>query len=383
MRSTHVVNTLNPRSGGLAESVMGLSRALRESGLSTRIMSDDRKEALDRFDLNAENRAFISSTQAPSRVTDLFMRRIGLLFPRHAKPDLVHIHGLWSPLNHVACSEAKRSNIKLVIQPHGMLDDWALKQSRFKKTVALHVYQRQDLTRADLLVATCEAEFRSIRNFGLRNPVAVIPNGFDIPHERSTHFSRDSDRTRTALFLSRLHPKKGLEDLLIAWSLLRPRGWRLRVVGDGDPHLIKRIQNLILKERLVDQVFLEGGCYGEKRYRYYEVADLFILPSYGENFGIAILEALAHGVPVLTTYRTPWDALIATGSGWQVEPGVTPLLEALKIAVDLSDEQRSRMSRSAQKLADQYRWKSSAQKCAEAYQWVLKGGRVPETVHTC
>ncbi len=377
-----IVDTLNPRSGGLAEAVMGLSRALRESGLSTRIMTDDRKEALGQFDLNAEDRAFICSTQAPSRVTDLFLRRIGLLLSRHTKPDLVHIHGLWAPLNHVACSEAKRSNIKLVIQPHGMLDDWAIGQKWFKKTVALYVYQRQDLTRADLLLATSEAEFRSIRNFGLRNPVAVVPNGFDMPFVRSTHFSRDPDRIKTALFLSRLHPKKGLEDLLMAWSLLRPRGWRLRVVGDGDPALLKRIQNLILKERLADQVFLEGGCYGEKRYRYYEVADLFILPSYGENFGIVILEALAHGVPVLTTDRTPWDELIATGSGWQVEPGVMPLLEALKIAVDLSDEQWNRMSRSALKLAGQYSWKSSAQKCAEAYQWVLNGGRVPESVHT-
>jgi glycosyltransferase involved in cell wall biosynthesis len=272
--------------------------------------------------------------------------------------------------------------VKLVVQTHGMLDEWALDQSRLKKMIALHFYQKRDLTRADLLVTTCTHELESLRTFGLRNPVAVIPNGIERLGPRSFDVIGGSGRLRTALFLSRLHPKKGLEDLLIAWSLIRPKGWRIKVVGDGNPEYVKRIRGLIATKGLADEVFLEGACYGEERYRYYEEADLFILPSYGENFGLVVLEALAHGLPVLTTNRTPWGVLAETGSGWIVEPGVKSVLGGLKIALALGDEQHKSIRVSARRLAEQYSWQSSAEKLFEVYQWLLNGGRIPATVST-
>ncbi len=383
MRSVHVVATLDPRSGGLQEAVLGLSCALRRRGDdSIQILSNDRKETLDQFGLRSEDRRLFCSAESGSGITALLRQRRRPLLSANTPPDVVHSHGLWAPLNHLACSEAKRRNVKLVVQTHGMLDQWALAQSRLKKMVALYAYQKRDLTRADLLVATCTNELESLRTFGLRNPVAVIPNGIDSSGLRPFGVNVGSGRLRTALFLSRLHPKKGLEDLLIAWSLIRPKGWRIKVVGDGNPEYVKRIRGLIANKGLADEVFLEGACYGEERYRYYEEADLFILPSYGENFGLVVLEALAHGLPVLTTNRTPWGVLAETGSGWIVEPGVKSVSGGLKIALALGDEQRKSIRVSARRLAEQYSWQSSAEKLFEVYQWLLNGGRIPVTVST-
>lgn len=384
MRSVvHVVATLDPRSGGLREAVLGLSRALRRRGEdSIQILSNDGKEALDHFGLNSEDRRLFCSAECGSGITALLRQRRRPLLSANTPPDIVHTHGLWTPLNHLASSEAKRGNVKLVVQTHGMLDQWALDQSRLKKMLALYAYQKRDLTRADLLVATCTNELESLRTFGLRNPVAVIPNGINMSCLRSFDAIDDAGRLKTALFLSRLHPKKGLEDLLIAWSLIRPKGWKIRVVGDGDPAYVKKIEGLITAKGLIDQVLLEGGCYGEERYQYYEEADLFILPSYGENFGMVVLEALIHGLPVLTTDRTPWEALATSGSGWIVEPGVEPLMAALSSALALGNEQHKSMRASARKLARQYSLTSSAAKLAEAYHWVLNGGATPATIYT-
>lgn len=133
MRSIQIVTTLNPRSGGLAESVRGLSRALRKSISSIQILTNDRTEALDQFGLNADDRALVCSTKFDPRISALFRQQMRPVFSGNAPPDIVHSHGLWEPFIHAACSEAKRSNIKLVIQTHGMLDVWAMKQSWLKK----------------------------------------------------------------------------------------------------------------------------------------------------------------------------------------------------------------------------------------------------------
>ena len=222
------------------------------------------------------------------------------------RPDLVHSHGLWQPANHWASSFARDRQVPLVIHPRGMLEPWALAQKPVKKRMALAVFQRRDLMGAHAFVATSDMEWNNLRRFGVRQPVAVIANGVELalPNAGVRPPSRSGERI--ALFMSRVHPKKGLLQLVRAWAQAAPAGWRLQIAGPDEGGHWSQVEALVTRLGLRGCVNYLGAVEGERKAALFRNADLFVLPTFSENFGVVVAEALAYGVPVITTRGAPW-----------------------------------------------------------------------------
>lgn len=283
-------------------------------------------------------------------------------------PDVVHIHALWSPWLYRIYRWAKGRRLPVVWSPHGMLTPWALSQKRLKKALALALYQKRGLRGADLLHVTAPSEAEDVRRVGLRNSVAEVPLGVDVPVQLPIH---EPASVRTVLFISRVHPKKGLFDLVDAWAAIRPQGWRVVVAGPSYQDHGSLVEARARAAGLSQAEFsLIGPVYGEEKSRLYAQADLFVLPTYSENFGSVVIEALAQGCPVLTTTGTPWEGLVEKHCGWWIDPGVASLTKALREILLMSSQTLREMG------ADGYAW------VREAYGWDAVGRRMAEAYRT-
>ncbi len=271
-------------------------------------------------------------------------------FLQEWRPTIIHLHGFWDCTILSAASAARRAGVPVVLSPHGVLAPWVLRRHRLFKRLVWHLHARRCLHDVAALHATSVSEADDIRGWGFQRPAVVMPLGVDLPASSPAAGAGTpasprpaADARRIALFLSRLHPKKGLPLLLRAWAAVRPAGWRLVIAGPGSPHDIAVVQSLCEALHLTADVQLAGEVCGAARDRLYRTADLFVLPSYTENFGLVVAEALAYGLPVITTRGTPWSELVAQQCGWWVGAEETALGCALREATQLSDEGRRTM----------------------------------------
>lgn len=294
--------------------------------------------------------------------------------------DVVHNHSLWSMVNVAAGWVVPGRRAKLVTSPRGTLSAWALSRSRGVKRV-LWPLQRRVLARADLLHATSEVELQEIRAQGFTAPVAVVPNGIDLPTMPPERAQADTD-TRTLLFLSRIHPTKALDRLLHAWAQLQPRHpqWRLVIAGRGEAAHVQEVQALAVRLG-VQRVEFPGPLYGAAKAQAYFGADLFVLPTHSENFGMVVAEALAHGCPAVVSCGAPWPGLEPEGCGWWVDNSVQTLAAALDAAMQLPPDQLAAMGlRGRAWMERDFGWAAIGQKMDAAYRWLLTGGERPAWV---
>lgn len=249
-----------------------------------------------------------------------------------------------------------------------------MSQKKWKKRLAMWLYQRRDLQRARFIHATSTMEADAIDRMGFSRACPVIPNGTEFPDPMQPRTER---ATKTALFLSRIHPKKGLENLVRAWSEIRPPDWICRVVGpDPDGHW-KSIEDLIRALKLESSFEYLPPVDGPAKWSMFAEADLFVLPSFSENFGLAIAEALACSLPVVTTKGTPWREIEEHRCGWWIEPNLSALEAALRSAFQTSHSQRLEMGARGRRLAeDRYSWKAVAQALATLYRSVVDDRRI-------
>lgn len=289
------------------------------------------------------------------------------------RPDIIHDHGAWMPIDHAAAVRARKWNVPLVVSPHGTLTGWALRFRRFKKRLAWAFYQKKDLQSAGALHCTSQQEADDLRKLGLKAPIALVELGFDMP---PADLSRPAGPTRTMLFLSNIIYKKGLENLVESWAAVRPAGWKMRVAGPADPACLAQVRRAIAKHSLEGDFEFVGPVYGDERWRAYASADVFVLPSFTENFGLVVAEALACGLPVITTTGTPWRQIPQHGCGWLVEPAVGPLADAIRQATSTPHEQLMQMGSAGSRYVRQrFNWKNTAGKMLEVYRWLLGGTR--------
>jgi glycosyltransferase involved in cell wall biosynthesis len=246
--------------------------------------------------------------------------------------DVLHDNGIWLPHNHQLAVLAAQRHIPRVVSMRGMLEPWAFRHKRIKKWLAWQLYQHRDLQRAQLLHATAAQEARNLEGFGFGVPVRMIRNGVDLPEiEPGEAAARNACHAgeRAALFLGRIYPVKGLPMLVEAWARVRPRGWRLQIVGPDEAGHRSKVEHAVSVSGLDGVVSFLGPIQGKAKSSAYFNADLFVLPSYSESFGMAIAEALAHGLPVLTTNGAPWPELTVRGCGWSVDPTVAGIAQGL------------------------------------------------------
>lgn len=305
--------------------------------------------------------------------------------------DLVHTHGLWMYPSIAAARWAAGGKKPLVVSPHGMLDPWAVRNSAWKKRVAGWLFENGHLRRADCLHALNEAEYEAIRAYGLTNPVAVIPNGVDLPEEGETppppEWAAGLDGSRVLLFLGRLHPKKGLANLLHAWARLRRQApadaeaWRLVIAGWDQGGHEAELRQLAEALQLGDEVRFVGPQFDERKAASFARADAFVLPSVSEGLPITVLEAWAYSLPVLMTPECNLPEGFAAGAAIEITPDVDGIVKGLKAFLGLPETERLAMGVLGRRLVEErFAWDGIASKMAEVYRWLVEGGAPPETV---
>ena len=350
MRVLHVTRDIDPASGGPSRSVQGLVASLNKNGVEAWLLTTRRGD-LPWIDGVVH---FLNGEPVKRSIVAV-------------KPDIVHIHGLWTWSLHRCAKTCRRFNIPYLVSPRGMLSPWALREKEVKKRLAMLLYQRRDLKHAAVLHATAKDEARHFRELGFDQEIIVVPNGVTIP-DNILPKSGNRNKTRIALFLSRLHPGKGLLTLAEAWSRIKPVGWRMKVVGPDIYGHKKDVVGYLIEKGISDEWEFIDTVDDVKKWEVYRSADFLVHPSISENFGITIAEALAAELPVICTKGTPWRDLEEQRCGWWVDTGVVPLANALRIAMSITDDERLEMGMRGRRLIEKkYTWHTSTLPIVKAY----------------
>jgi glycosyltransferase involved in cell wall biosynthesis len=300
---------------------------------------------------------------------------------RHAKDyAVVHIHAVWSHATVTAAAAARRNSVPYIVRPAGMLSEWALGHRGWKKQLAWQLNHKRQLAAASAIHATSSQEAADIRGMNLSAPVAVIPNGVAFPEAVSSEGDRRP--RKRLLFLGRIHPVKGLANLLHAWQQLGPlKGWELVLVGPDDVGHRAELERLATELKIADRVQFIGAASEQDKWQWYQTSDLFVLPSFTENFSVSVAEALAAGLPVITTTGTPWQEVQEQGCGWWIEPTVDALTKTLLKATSITDHERRAMGRRGSDWAQsRFSWLAVAEDLRTLYRWVIEGGSAPDYV---
>lgn len=355
----HVITSTRLDRGGPSLSATQLMEALRHGGQGGLLVCPDAQD-------DPRSYAVGSCESYPS------LERLLAVEPRESIGAL-HIHGVWEWYLHNVSKLARKYKIPYVFSPHGMLEPWAMRHRRWKKSLAWWLYQRKDLQHSAMLLATAPSEAEQFSRLGLTNKTVVLPNGIDFPADllggESQRPVRDSTSIRTALFLSRIHPKKGLGMLVEAWAKVRPQGWQMRVVGPDAGGHRQWVESLVRRYDLQANWTFHDAVYGEEKAKVFLSSDLFVLPTFSENFGIAVAEALAYRLPVVTTTGAPWQGLIDHRCGWWVAPSVEGITQALVQATSTSPQELNAMGQRGRAwVRDEFAWPTIAQRLKEAYE---------------
>lgn len=355
----HVISSIDKSTGGPARSVTFLIESVLK-------ITDKFKVLL-----------FAGKSEKP--IISNFQNNNGELVFFEKKPvlqdvDILHGQGVWELPVHFMCKYARKRRIPYLISIRGMLEPWALSQGKLKKKLALLLYQNNDLKKATCLHATAQQELESIRSLGLKTPVAIIPNGIDIK-DYPPAYPDNFDENKSILFLSRIHPKKGIENLIEAWSILPKevkKGWVINIVGNGEKSYIEDLDFLIASKKMSNNIFIHPPVYGIDKVELYRKATLFVLPTYSENFGIVIAEALASFTPVITTTGTPWEDIELFECGNWIDIGVEPLVTSLNKFLVMDSDDFKRMGTNGRRLVEEkYSIDSVAENMIELYKWIL------------
>ena len=346
--------TLSRTQGGPSRSVQGLVAGLASAGVDAWLLTlvHGPKPWVDGIDNFCNGEPF----------EDVVLR---------IKPQLVHFHELWHLGIHRCAAICRRWEIPYVMSPRGMLDPWALSVKRWKKMIGMALYQRNDLQYAAALHATALAEAKNIAAQQLRPPIIVSPNGVNMPVHMPPRTQNHKGR-HMALFLSRLHPGKGLLTLAEAWARVQPHDWTMVVAGPDTYGHKKDVLAALARLGIMDAWRFVDMVDDVEKWSLYRSADLLVHPSVSENFGIAIAEALAAELPVIATKGTPWHELDERKCGWWIDIGVESLVAALSVATMLDDATRCAMGARGRVLIDEkYTWRAAAGKMIVGYKQLL------------
>lgn len=383
LRILHLTNFVGKRSFGIGPIVLGLASSQQALGHNVSIYSVDAESEARELETAYHLRAGTIQNfpiLGPSRLA--YSPQMEHYVLAHAADyDVVHTHGIWTYISRVANRWRVRQGGPTIVVPHGSLDAWVLKRSRWKKRMALWLYERENLHRASCLHALSQHEAEGFRAYGLRNPIAIIPNGVsenwlastgDAFRFRSKFYL--AAETRLMFFLSRITPKKGLPMLLHAMADLRQHlnNWKLVIAGVNEFGHQSELEALIDQLGLQSHVRFIGPLYGQDKRDAFDAAELFVLPSHSEGAPVVILEALGAGVPVLTTKASPWEELVTHQCGWWTEISQGAIADALRNALQQSPATLREMGARGQALVRKnYTWPSIARVSIELYEWLL------------
>ena len=292
----------------------------------------------------------------------------------------LHIHGVWDQSTAAAADTALKLGRPYIISAHGMLERWALKNKRLKKKIYLELVERSNLENAACLHALTEAEVHDYRRLGLRNPIAVIPNGVHVPQDASpepflSKFPQLAGKP-IVLFLGRIHFKKGLDILCQAWARLGTR-WpdaQLVFAGPDFEGTRPKIEELVARLGITSRVTFTGMMSGEMKWSAFAAANCFVLPSYSEGLSVSVLEAMGMGLPVIVTEQCNLPEVSQFGCGWVIQPKTDEVEQALWSVANAGPSMLAEMGTHGRQLvASCYSWRAIGEQMSSLYSWVETG----------
>lgn len=291
-------------------------------------------------------------------------------------PDVFHTNCCWMPQSARTAMWAKQEGYKVVYTPHGMLEPWIMKRHYWtKKVPAMLFFQKRGIQIADMVHATAESEKNNLLALGWNRNIKVIPNCVRIDE---IAMKQSWKRRKNILFLSRVHVKKGINFLIEAAAQLNDNvnvnfyGYSITIAGPGEESYVNELKQMASRLGVADTFRFIGPVFSDEKWKLYQEADLFVLPTHSENFGIVVAEALASGTPVITTTGTPWEELNTHHCGWWVPVGSRPLAEALKKFLECGEEELSAMGQRGRELIrDRYSANRVATQFKEMYSKLL------------
>jgi glycosyltransferase involved in cell wall biosynthesis len=310
-----------------------------------------------------------------------FSRKMRLaLRGRATAGSIFHTHGLWLMPNVYPAQIGNSMGIPVMLSPRGMLGPAALEFSKWKKKAMWLAFQGSALRAVDCFHATCEQEYQEIREYGLRQPVAIVPNGIAV---YPSLVERGAEpQARTAVYVGRIHPKKGLDRLLAAWGMVEAKSpdWRLRIIGRGNSEYVGSLRRQATTLGL-SRICFEDALFGETKDAAFRTSDVFVFPTLNENFGLTVAESLAQGTPVICTKGAPWAGLEGNRCGWWVDHGPESLAGALLAAMSIPRKELHAMGeRGRDWMIRDFSWTGVAEMMSEVYEWLGRGGPVSRHV---
>ena len=382
MNILHVCSNIDPAAGGTATVVLGLLRAQAKAGLKPRLVMTYPQACSPDFANRLESIGIPVDVIGPCGGK---LNRHPAICPTLRKAmqmaDIVHIHSVWEQIQHDAATQARKTGVPYIITPHGMLDPWSLRQGKWKKRLYLAWRLRRNLNGAAALHFTADVERDLTLPLKLKPQAIVEPNGIDLDEfnclpARGTFRSKypEIGNRPFVLFLSRLHPKKGLDVLIPAFAMGAPKETALVLAGPCSKEYRAELELLTQKYGINDRVIWTGMLNGPQRIEAYVDATVFCLPSYQENFGIVVIEALAAGTPVLISDQVNiWQAIVSSHVGGVSPVAVGPLSHEIKEWL-LNDSRRHAAAESAQNfVAARYNWNTIAANWARYYRNISAG----------
>ena len=380
IRVTLCVPTVSESADGVGSMVKGLYAnlcALDESGI-VKLATLDTPSSEKMF---PEQIMFCSSKFFPPKLGVSF--QLSRWFENEVSTGevkVIHSHGVWTMPTIYASKACREGKCALMVSPHGSLSQEAMKISPIKKLIYSTLVLNKALRRATCLHVTSYDEYQDVRRLGLRQPVALIPNAINVP----PLLAKERNLARELLFLGRLHPIKGIENLLRAWAEIQGLfpTWNLLIVGPTKSVSYLNSLKALVKELRLERIVFSGAKEGARKLQIYRQADLYILPTLSENFGLTVAEALAAGTPAIVTNRAPWSGLNERNAGWSIEPTVPAIIKCLREAMAMPQVELERMGKSGHSwVKSDFDWENIALKFLRTYCWMQAGGPAPDWVH--
>ena len=376
MKVLQVVPTIGDESSGPSYSVPGLCRGLVENACDVSLHFARR--------IPAREFPFPISSYPVKRFPHPRMGRSPEMLEGLKKAceeaDIIHNNSFWMFPNVYPARAKKRTKCRLINAPRGTLSEWSLKHHWFqKKLFGWFCGQYAAMSATDMWHATCEKEYEEIRALGYRQPVAIVPIGMDVPEIEPRNTLNTRNEGRKVVFFGRLHKVKGVDRLVRAWEKAARDEWELVIAGP-DCGMLEELKRIVAELRL-PRVSFVGEINGQAKYEFLANADIYVLPSDTENFGVTVAEALVSGTPVIASRGTPWQGLEREKCGRWVPVGEEPLAASLKEMMAMSDEERATMgARGREWIRRDFSWKGIGAKMKAAYEWLLGQGEKPEWV---
>ena len=383
LKVLYVTLRMSPESGGTTQAIVGLTRSLTAQGVEVGLVTTTTRARQNPYqDSQLEIRTFREGW-----LSDVWTGRApGLhefLDDQVRKYDLLHIHELWHHPHFTASKAARRASKPYVVSPHGMLSPWALGHKAWKKRVYWLSVQRSILKRAAAIHALSDDEVNHIRDRGLDNLVALIPNGIDPgdyqalpPRDALYQLYPELEGKQVVLFLGRIHPIKGLDLLASAFGeIARQREDVCLVVAGPDNYGYRsQIESILREKDVLQKCVFTGMLTGREKLAVLGGSDILVLPSYSEVRGLVTLEGMICRLPVIITKQCSFPEVTDAGAGLVIDTDSNQLARAMETLLDKVELRRDMGQKGRKLVLERFTWDRVAGRMLDLYGQILNKG---------